>query len=66
VRFGSSVIPVAGAAACVTDTVLVIPPPVIVTVPLLEVVPVFAVAEIANEPFPVRFAGVTFETVSHD
>ena len=32
------------AAACVTEIVLVIPPPVIVIVPVLEEVPVFAEA----------------------
>jgi hypothetical protein len=56
----------AGAAACVTDIVLVIPPPVIVTVPLLEVVVVLTVAEIVNEPLPVLLAGVIFDIESHD
>ena len=56
-------------AACVTEIVLVtiaLPvPDVTVTVPVLKALPVLAVAEIVNEPLPVRLAGVTFDIVSH-
>ena len=55
-----------GAAACVTVIVLVIPPPITVTAPLLGLVPVLAEADIVNEPLPVRLAGVMLEIVSHD
>jgi len=49
-----------------TFIVRVMPDPEIVTVPVLVVVPVLADAVILNEPLPVRFAGVTWEIVSHD
>ena len=50
-------------AGCVTATCLVMPPPDIVMVPV-RWAPVLAVALIRNEPLPVRFVGVTLETVS--
>jgi len=57
---------VAGAAAWVTEIVRVAAPGVVtVIVPDLDTAPVFAVALILNEPLPVRFAGVMFETVNH-
>jgi len=57
---------VAGAAAWVTEIVrLGRPGAVTVTVPVLGAVLVLAAALILNEPSPVRFAGVTFEKVSH-
>jgi len=57
---------VAGAAAWVTEMVrLGTPGAVTVTVPVLGAVLVLAAALILNEPSPVRFAGVTFENVSH-
>ena len=54
----------AAGAAWVTLTVLVNPPPVTVMVPVLDDVPVLAVALILNEPLPVRFAGVMLPIVS--
>ena len=48
---------------CVTITVRETPPPVTVIVPLLNAVPVFAVAVIVMFPFPVLLDG---DTVSHD
>ena len=58
---------VAGAAGCVTMINRVdVPGAVTVIVPDLSFVPVFVVALILKEPFPVRFVGVKLETVSHD
>ena len=53
----------AGAAACVTAIVFVIPLPVIVIVPVLPDVAVFAVAFNVSVPLPVPLVG---ETVSQD
>ena len=50
-------------AACVTDIVLVNPPPETVTVPLLEAAPVFAAALIVKLPLLEPLDG---DTVSHD
>ena len=55
-----------GCPVCVTVIVLVIPPPLTVTVPVRLSAPVLRAVFITNEPLPVLFGGATPVIVSHD
>ena len=54
------------AASCCTVTVRIgAPSALTLIIPVLEVFPVLGWTDIANEPLPVRFAGVMPCTLSH-